>query len=124
MVSEDKMKAVLQLYVDSFNKGDAETIISLFAEDAKVEDPVGGGKVIEGKKDIALFFQKVVKLIKKIELDTPIRGSQGLAAAMAFTLHMERKGKKTIIQVIDVMTFNESGEITEMKAYFGPSDIS
>jgi hypothetical protein len=28
-----------------------------------------------------------------------------------------------LIRVIDVMTFNEDGQITTMKAYFGPDDM-
>lgn len=124
MLSEQKMKDVLRKYIDGFNRGDAESIISLFAEDARIEDPVGGGKCVEGKENVAKFYHRLVKFIKKIDLDTQIRGSHGSSAAMAFTLQMERKGKTTTIQVIDVMNFNDAGEIVEMKAYHGPSDVS
>lgn len=41
---------------------------------------------------------------------------------MAFTIHLEREGKRTLIQTIDVMTFDESGKIVDMKAYHGPGD--
>jgi hypothetical protein len=27
------------------------------------------------------------------------------------------------VRVIDVMTFNDAGKVTSMKAYFGPEDI-
>lgn len=123
MLTETKMKAALQNYLDAFNQGDAELIISLFADHAKIEDPVGGGQVVEGKEAIAAFYQEGVKVVKKLELDSPIRGSHGSSAAMAFTIHMEISGKKVITQAIDVMTFNDSGKIIDMKAYHGPSDI-
>src|SRR5690625_2259365 len=117
------MKAALQKYLDGFNQGDAEAIISLFADNARIEDPVGGGQIVEGKEEIADFYRQGVKLVKKLELDTPIRGSHGKSAAMAFTIHMEMDGKIVLIQAIDVMTFDESGKIIDMKAYHGPSNV-
>lgn len=124
VLSEDKMKSALQKYLDGFNQGDAELIISLFADNAKIEDPVGGGQIVEGKEAITAFYQGAVKVVKKLELDTPIRGSHGSSAAMAFTIHMEREGKKVLIQAIDVMSFDDSGKIIDMKAYHGPSNVS
>lgn len=62
--------------------------------------------------------------MKKLVLDTPIRSSHGRSVTMAFTIHMEVDGKVVLIQAIDVMTFNDSGEIIDMKAYHGPSNVS
>src|SRR5690625_5280811 len=93
MLTEAKMKSALQRYLDGFNQGDSEAITSLFADHAKIEDPVGGGQIIEGKEEIAAFYSRGVKLVKKLELDTPIRTSHGKSAAMAVTIHMEMNGK-------------------------------
>jgi steroid delta-isomerase len=117
------MKDALQQYLDGFNQGNAEMIISLFAEDARIEDPVGGGWIVEGKEAIAEFYRRGVEVVERLELDTPIRGSHGRSAAMAFTIHMKMDGKKSIIRAIDVMTFDDSGKIVDMKAYHGPSDV-
>ena len=62
-------------------------------------------------------------MVDKLELDTPIRGSHGKSAAMAFTVHTEMDGKKVLIQEIDVMSFDDSGKIIDMKAYHGPSNV-
>ena len=43
---------------------------------------------------------------------------------MAFTIHMEREGTRTLIRAIDVMTFDDAGKIVDMKAYHGPGDAS
>lgn len=123
MTWETKMKAALQQYIDGFNQGDAASIISLFADDAKIEDPVGGGQIVEGKEAITAFYEQGVKFVEKLELDTPIRGSHGASAAMAFTIHMKMNGKKMITRAIDVMMFNDTGKIIDMKAYHGPSDV-
>lgn len=124
MVTEEKMKNALQSYLDGFNETDAELIISLFADDAKLEDPVGGGKIVEGIEAISEFYRGGVNMVEKLELNTPIRGSHGNSAAMAFTIYMEMGGKKTQIQAIDVMTFNDEGKIIDMKAYHGPSNVT
>jgi len=123
MPTEMKMKAAMQQYIDGFNKKDADVLISLFADDAKIEDPVGGGRIVEGREAITSFYERAVTMVDKIELNTPIRGSHSNCAAMAFTIYMTIKDKPMIINAIDVMTFNEAGLIIDMKAYHGPSDL-
>ena len=44
MISQSRMKAVLQAYVDGLNAGDADAVIALFAPDAVIEDPVGSSE--------------------------------------------------------------------------------
>lgn len=118
------MRGVLQAYVDGFNARDAEAISSLFTDDARIEDPVGGGKVLEGKAEIHAFYEGAVQVVERIELEAPIRASYSNAAAMAFVSYFEMDGKKMASRALDVMTFNEDGKIIDMKAYHGPSDIS
>ena len=128
MLSEAGMKRALQQYLDGFNQGDAEAIISLFADDARIEDPVGGGKIVAGTAAITAFYTRAVEVVERLDLDTPIRGSRGRSAAMAFTIRLksdaEASQQGTVIRVIDVMTFNESGKIIDMKAFHDFSDVS
>lgn len=121
---ENHMKNALQQYIDGFNQGDAAMLIALFADNAKIEDPIGGGRVVKGKEAITAFYQRAVTMVERLELDTPIRGSYGHSAAMAFTIHLKKNGEKKIIQAIDVMTFDDSGKIIDMKAFHGPSNAS
>jgi steroid Delta-isomerase len=93
-------------------------VVALYAEDATVEDPVGS-PVKRGKAEIHAFYTHSIATGAKLALDAPIRGSHGNSAAMAFTA---RIGPVTV-RVIDIMTFNEAGKVTSMKAYFGPADI-
>lgn len=123
MIAQSAMKEALQQYLDGFNNKDHDAVISLFADDARVEDPVGGGQVLEGKSAIAPFYQSSVASVEKLELAAPIRGSHGNSAAIAFMIYVEMEGKKVRIHCIDVMTFNEAGKIVDMKAYWGPEDI-
>lgn len=122
MPTQAEMKAVMQKYIDSFNNRNADTLVSLFADNARIEDPVGG-QPIEGKEAIASFYQKGITLVNKLELAAPIRGSHNNSAAMAFIINMDMDGKEVQIHCIDVMTFNDSGKVVDMKAYWGPEDI-
>lgn len=124
MLTELKMKTAMQQYIDGFNQGDAKALISLFADQAKIEDPVGGGNIVEGKAAITSFYQRAVTLVDKLELVAPIRGSHGTSAAMAFTILMKNDQKNIRINCIDVMTFDDSGKIVDMKAYHGPGDVT
>lgn len=118
MPSSAEMKAVLQAYLDAFNRGDAEAISVLYAEDATVEDPVGSPPK-RGRQAILDFYREAIATGAKATLDSPIRGSHGNGAALAFSVKV---GPATV-RVIDTMTFDASGRITEMKAYFGPDDF-
>ncbi len=42
---------------------------------------------------------------------------------MAFTVRTEVDGAPVVIHSIDVMQFDEDGLITEMRAYYGPSNL-
>jgi steroid delta-isomerase len=118
MPTEATMKAALQAYIDHFNAGDADGLTSLFADDAIVEDPYGTPPHA-GKAAIHAFYVDAMKNGAKLVLSAPIRGSHSTAAAMAFEA---RIGALTV-RIIDVMTFDEAGKFTSMKAFFGPSDF-
>ena len=75
--------------------------------------------VSTGKAAILEFYKASIATGAKLSLDAPVRGSHANAAAMAFTA---RIGPITV-RVIDVMTFDEAGKFTSMRAYFGPDDM-
>ena len=122
-LTESTLKTAMQSYIDALNRKDIPGIIALFAEDGTVEDPVGS--IIE-KASVGLA--RLVGALPEnasFTLDTPIRTSHDLSgAAFAMTVELILDGKPMKIQSIDVMQFNKQGLITEMKAYYGPSNIS
>jgi steroid delta-isomerase len=122
MISEKKMREALQSYIDAFNRSDAEGVVGLFADDASVEDPVGR-PAMTGKDKFGPFFKMAISTGATLELVAPIRASHGNAAAMAFDVKLTYQGAYQLIHVIDVMTFNDQGRITSMRAYWGPSDM-
>ena len=122
MVSDKVMKAAMQEYIDAFNRVDTAGVVALYADDATVEDPVGS-PVKSGKAAIAEFYTMAMKTGAKLALAAPIRGSHGNSAAMAFDVQLNMPQGRAVIRVIDVMTFNDAGKFTSMRAYWGSSDM-
>ena len=122
MSDENKMRNAMQAYIDEFNAQNLTNLVHLYADDATVEDPVGS-PVKSGHKEIEAFYDMGLKTGAKLSLVAPIRASHGNAAAMAFNVELNMPEGRSIIQVIDVMTFNDAGKFTSMKAYWGPGDM-
>lgn len=120
--SEQQMRLALQAYIDLFNSHDGKGLAALFADNARIEDPVGGERIVEGRAAIDEFYRRAVTMVDRLERVAPIRTSYGASAAMAFDIHMQADGQPILIRVIDVMTFDANGKIVDMKAYHGPSD--
>lgn len=134
MPSEDKMRTSVQAYSDLFNAGDYKAIAALFSDDAVVIDPVGTAPKI-GKKNIVEFYKMATRGGTKLENPGPVRIAANMAA---FPLKALIKGIKAenkvvdvdlpngamTIDIIDVFTFDEAGKITNMQAYWGPSNIT
>ena len=122
MVSENQMKEAMQAYIDCFNRQDPEAIAALYSDEASVEDPVGSPLKV-GKAAVAAFYKMAVATGAKLKLAAPIRASHGNSAAMAFDVQLNMPTGEAIIQVIDVMTFDEAGKFTSMRAFWGKSDM-
>ena len=122
MPASPVMKQALQDYLDRFNARDLDGIVALYAEDASVEDPFGRPPT-HGRAAIREFYRSALKTNATLRLATPIRGSHGDSAAMAFDVCLPLPQGETIIRVIDVMRFNEAGLVTSMRAYWGPDDM-
>ena len=122
MTSEEDMKRAMQAYIAGFNRADAEAVIALYADDATVEDPVGKEPLV-GKSKIAEFYRMAIKTGAKLSLAAPVRASHSNSAAMAFDVNLNMPQGRTLIRVIDVMTFNEHGKFKSMRAYWGPGDM-
>ncbi|MCV7430933.1 nuclear transport factor 2 family protein [Mycolicibacterium bacteremicum] len=115
----DVLQGFVQRYLDTAAKGSSDEVAALYAEDATLEDPVGGGEVHIGRQAIAGFY----KNIDGVEVSTELLSFRagGTEAAFVFAITV---GGAMRIEPIEVMTFNGEGLITSMKAYWGPSNIT
>lgn len=122
MATEDQMIAAVHGYVAAFDKGDAEAVVALFAADATVEDPVGT-PLKSGHDEIRAFYAASMATGAKLVLQGPIRLAQDYAA-FAFQVRLTLDGKAVSVDVIDTFRFNADGQVTEMRAFFGPSNMT
>ena len=122
MPTEQTMRQAMQAYIDLFNVSNDAAIADLYADDATVEDPVGTELKV-GKPAIAAFYKMSVATGAKLKLAAPIRASHGNSAAMAFDVELNMPQGRAVIRVIDVMTFNEAGKFTSMRAFWGKEDM-
>jgi steroid delta-isomerase len=119
MTTAEQIAHTVQAYVELAGKGDAEGLVALYADSATVEDPVGG-EVRRGRDAIHAFYHSV---IEGSHYDTELVSLHVASPEAAFLFRVTVDGK-TRIDVIEVMTFDDDGAITSMKAYWGPQNIT
>ena len=119
----DQIRSTADTYVSSLIAGDLEGVMGLYAEDATVEDPVGGGTIHDGAAAIREFYASVVALkIDAKVLETRVCGND-LLFNFEITTHFDG-GSKATINVWDLMTHDDQGKVVAMRAYWTPENMS
>ena len=118
--AEDNAKTVNH-YLELAAQGRADDIAELYADDATVEDPVGG-EVHIGRRAIRGFYGSLANVNAEPEVFT-LR-ALGNEVAFFWALKVDGGGNRMRIEIISVMTFNDEGKIASMKAYWGPDNIT
>ena len=123
MVSAEHVESMVHRYLELVASGTADEIAALYADDATVEDPVGGGEVHIGRHAIAGFYRNIESIPRETEM-LALRVC-GHEAAFMFAITVGAgEGARMRIEPIDVMQFNSDGEIASMKAYWSPANVS
>lgn len=107
-------------YLRYLNEKNLEGILSLYADSATVEDPVGS-KPIEGKAALRKFYSGAVNIDLKLTRTGPVRIA-GVEIAFPFQLLMTVNGTSMRTDIIDVFRFDEAGKIVSMRAFWGPGN--
>ncbi len=123
MPTAKEMEAAVHAYVDAFDKGDADLAAALFAEDATVEDPVGTPAKV-GIAAIRAFYATSMLTGARLVLHGPVRVTANDHVAFAFQVRLHMNNADINIDVIDIFRFNEHGKIIEMRAFFGPANMT
>ncbi|ORW51651.1 steroid delta-isomerase [Mycobacterium paraense] len=119
----DRVHAITETvnrYIELIATGSADDIVELYADDATVEDPVGG-EVHIGRQAIRGFYAAVGGVQRECELVT-LRVA-GHEAAFQFRLTVTAGEHKMVIEPIDVMVFDGQGKVAAMKAYWSADDV-
>ncbi|MCV7010739.1 nuclear transport factor 2 family protein [Mycobacterium gordonae] len=122
--SPDRSQAITETvtrYIATVTDGSADDLAAFYADDATLEDPVGG-EVHIGTNAIRSFYSSVTGVQRDCELVT-LRVS-GNEAAFHFRLTITAGDNKMRIEPIETMVFDSDGKVTAMKAYWSPADVT
>jgi len=116
------IRATIDRYAELFGD-ERDGWVGLFAADATVEDPVGSDLQV-GHEQIGLFWDLVHGMADslRIERTGPVR-VVGSEAAFPFQIHSVLGGAGMVLDVIDVMTFDDDACITTMRAFWDMADL-
>ncbi len=107
-------------YMRGLNEKDLEGILSLYADNATVEDPVGS-EIVSGKVALREFYSGAVNIDLTVTRTGPVRIA-GVEVAFPFQLRMDVGGESMKTDIIDVFRFDEAGKIVSMRAFWGPTN--
>ena len=120
MPTSDEIRATVQRYVELMNQGDADGIATLYAEDATLEDPIGG-PIQRGRETLRTWYARSAGAVK-LELSGPIRVAGG-EAAFPMVGTVGSADDPSFLDIIDVMGFDETGRITWLRAFWSADAI-
>lgn len=119
------IRSAVEAYCAAFTAGDRDAYVGCFAEDGWIEDPVGSPRLL-GHEAIGGFFDQSRSLAETIELRQtgPVRvAAAGGECAFPMQARPVIGGATFCVDIIDVMTFDDDGRITTMRAFWDPAEM-
>jgi steroid delta-isomerase len=114
--------ATVENYITCFSTNDREGYLSLFSDDAWVEDPVGTPRH-EGTEAIGAFWDGSRELASEIELRLIKANVCGGEVAFLMEIRPTVGDQQMVLTAIDVMTFDDDARITTLRAYFDMAEL-
>ena len=115
--TEQQMESAAHTYFERVTNGDVDGILELFAEDAKLINPVTGAAGIQGKAALRTFYEKLTTSLvdyTAAATDIIIEGNKLIAP-----LHLEGKttdGQPLVMDNLNFWTF-EHGKFKVLRIY-------
>jgi steroid Delta-isomerase len=120
MPSKEDIAQTVSSYLELVATGTADQVVTLYAADATVEDPIGSD-ILQGHEAIRQFYANFQDAKKETEL-AELRVGSG-EAAFLWHLTLDAGDSRTRITPISLMTFDEDAKITSMRAFWSPADV-
>ena len=120
-LSADAAIKLCDAYLDGLTRGDLESVLALFAEDATIEDPVGTD-IKCGAEERRAFYQIACDSITEAVRQGPPRVA-GTHIAFAFVATIGHGPDAMQIDIIDIFECDASGKVAAMRAYWGPENM-
>ncbi len=115
MVEAAHIRELYERYPEMVSKGDVEGILALYAEDATIEDPIGS-ELRRGRDAIRAFYEASAGRVT-MKRTGPVRVA-GREAATPLVVLLGPEGQQQALDVISVMSFDDAGKITSMRAFW------
>jgi steroid delta-isomerase len=124
VVDAETIRATITRYMAAMSVGDRNTWVGCFAPDATLEDPVGAD-VLTGTDAIGEFFDNAHAMADAISMEAtgPARVAAG-EAAFPFRILTTLGDSRFTMPVVDVMSFDDEGRITSMRAFWDMADMA
>ncbi len=120
MPTPSEIRETIHSYIKMMCDSDIDGIVSLFSDDATAEDPVGGA-VHEGIEAVGKFYGMMAPALQ-VELNGPICVA-GNNAAFLLLAQLTMGGNTQYLDATDVMTFDDEGKVTSMRAFWDASEL-
>ena len=120
MPSREAVAQTVNRYLELVAKGATDEVVTLYAADATIEDPIGSD-IRRGHDAIQEFYANFQDVPKETEL-AELRAADN-EAAFFWHLTLHAGDTRTRISPISLMTFDEDAKITSMRAFWSPSDV-
>lgn len=120
MPSAEAITETVNRYLALVATGTADDIVTLYAADTTIEDPIGAD-IRRGHDAIRAFYAGFQDAKKDTELaELRVSGSE---AAFLWHLTLDAGDTRTRISPISTMSFDEDAKITAMRAFWSPTDV-
>lgn len=120
------IRGTIESYQATFNSGDRDAWLALFADDGLLEDPVGSPPR-QGREGLSAFWQEIHEgrrggVAGRVRM---VQGPAvcGLEAAWAFELRIPLGDKAAVVEIIDEAAFSEDGRIRRLRAFWNEATI-
>lgn len=111
------MVRVVEKYFEAYNKQDVEGVLSLYAADATMEDPVGSPPA-ESEAAMRELYEMGFEMGVSIELDGRVR-----TAAEFALFPMCATSENGKLYIINELEFNTEGKISKMRAFWSLDNL-
>ena len=117
-----QIAAQVHKYMAALNAHDMALIEQLYDDNAIAEDPAGSA-ARPGIAAIKALYERTFTLNISARLTGDLHIS-GVDVAFPLTVFLESKETQFKIDVINVCTFNDAGNIVARRSYWGPDNLS
>lgn len=120
MIDQQRVRAVVDAYVDGYRRNDKQACLDLFAADAVWRDPVGEAPHV-GHEGIGAFWDQAHAMADSIVLEPKDVIVCANEAAMVFEIHASLGGSTMIFDAVEVFVLDDDARIVALSAYWDMS---